>query len=155
MNDDGTIPTNPDPNWLTFNNFRSGDMTAALPGADYADLIGQIDEICNLFCDDDELTVTVRVANQGFAAVADPVEVVLYGITSDGEVELGRTDIQGGIASGIMGSTVMFELSGVDVTTLTNMRVEVDGGDSATDGGAHMECNEENNSATWDQLICP
>jgi hypothetical protein len=154
VNDDGSIPMNPDPNWATFNSFRSGDMTAALPGADYPDLFVNIDDVCTLFCDEGSLTVAGRVGNQGFAHVIKDVEVVLYGETASGDVELGRLTVTGGISSGALRESFEFNLQDVDVEALLDLRLEVDGGNNATDSGAYSECDEENNTHNWGQAIC-
>jgi hypothetical protein len=154
VNDDGTIPRIPDTNWATYNSFRSGDMTAALPGADYPDLIAVIDDVCTLFCDDGELTISARIGNQGFAPVFKDVEIVLYAETAAGDVEWARQMVSGGIDSGGLGESITFEVTGVDLSTVTDLRLEVDGGNSATDGGAYSECDETNNTGAWGKPIC-
>jgi hypothetical protein len=154
VNDDGTIPATPDTNWATFNNFRSGDMTAALPGADYPDLFALIDEVCTLYCSEGELTVIGRVGNQGYAPVFKGVEIVLYAETSAGDLELARMNLSGGIKSGELRENFTFELTGVDTSAILDLRVEVDGGNAAVDDGAYTECDENNNESNWGKPVC-
>lgn len=154
VNDDGTIPATPDTNWATYNNFRSGDMTAALPGADYPDLFALIDDVCTLFCSEGDITVKGRVGNQGYAPVFKDIEVVLYAVTSAGDVELDRLNLTGGINSGSLRESFTFELTGIDTSAILDLRVEVDGGNAAADNGAYTECDETNNAGNWGKPIC-
>ena len=154
VNDNGTIPANPAPNWSSYNNFRSGDMSAALPGADYPDLTATIDEVCSRLCDEGSLTVSVRVSNQGFASVPKDFQLALIAETDAGDVVLETRTISGGVGSGIMRESLVFDLTEIDTEAINDLRLEVDGGDNAPDGGTYMECNEENNSDNWGLAPC-
>ena len=144
----------PEPNWLTFNSFRSGDMTAALPGADYPDLFVNIDDICTLFCKEGNLTVSARIGNQGYAPILKDVQLVLYGETSSGDVELASLTVSGGILPGVLSETVEFVLKGVETSDLSDIRLEVDGGNNAAENSYYDECDEENNAHYWGGTLC-
>ena len=83
VDDDGGIPASPALNWLSYNNFRSGDLTAGQDG-EYPDIIVDIPEVCIFDCDAGFLEVYVRVGNQGYLDAEDGLMVELWGELSDG-----------------------------------------------------------------------
>ncbi len=62
VNDDGSIPTNQPANWLTYNNYRSGD--AGLPPSSWNDLVPEVVDVCTKECPD-TLILVARVWNAG------------------------------------------------------------------------------------------
>ncbi len=76
VNNDGTIPTEQVPNWLTWNNFRAGG-TELGPSHWQADLIVQEPEICTDTCWDDTVVMYVPVANRGLLDAVD-FDVILF-----------------------------------------------------------------------------
>jgi hypothetical protein len=151
VNDDGTIPAVPDQNWLTYNNFRSGDLISGQGGV-FPDLIATIDDVCALECDEGRVLVWARVGNQGYEDVAD-VEVQLIAEGPDGDVIL-ATETVALIESGVMNDMIIFDVLGLDpAVQIDDLRLEIDGGDSSSDG-LFEECDEENNTASWGDTVC-
>ena len=148
VNDDGTIPKNADINWDSYNNFRSGDLIAAT-GGEWPDLVASIDDVCETECDRGRIFVTVRAGNQGHSDVTDPVELVLYAITPDGDKRLTSKTITTGLPAGEMQSGITLEVSGIDGWTLYNLYVVVDPEDEIN------ECDETNNTDEWGGTVCP
>lgn len=64
VEDDGSIPRNPDPFWKSFNNFRTGGTSLGL-GSELADLEPGEPEIC---CGRQELELWIPISNLGLAA---------------------------------------------------------------------------------------
>jgi hypothetical protein len=152
VNDDGTIPTNPDLNWLTYNNFRSGDVTAGQDG-EYADLLVEVPRVCLDDCDEGTLVVYVQVGNKGYLDAEGGTTVVLYGELDDGtEVELARQDVTTSILSGTVEDAIRFDI-GVSAFNPVRVWATVDGGNDAEDG-AYDECDETNNEAIWLENLC-
>ncbi|MFT4974950.1 MAG: hypothetical protein ACI8S6_000833 [Myxococcota bacterium] len=64
INDDGSVPTDPEPNWLSYNSFRSGDMEAG-DGLAVPDFTLDNGDICTLECADGRLLVWIHPGNIG------------------------------------------------------------------------------------------
>ncbi|MBK9648289.1 MAG: VCBS repeat-containing protein [Deltaproteobacteria bacterium] len=152
VNDDGTIPAVADINWATYNNFRSGDLTAGSGGV-FSDLIGTIEEVCEALCDQGRLFVYVRVGNQGYQDIEDEVELTLYADTPEGEKRMTSLVITSGIPAGQMLDSVVFEVSGIEDWDIRDLILKVDGGNESEDS-VETECDETNNEARWGAMVC-
>ncbi len=98
--DDGSIPTDAEPPWLTYNSFRSGDMTPAT-GTGAADLIVSIDELCMESCDSGHVFVDVVLGNAGYSVVTSDVLLSLYAVLTNGdEVLAGETTVTTDVPAG-------------------------------------------------------
>lgn len=83
VNDDGTIPAAPPPNWLSYNNFRSGDLSEP-DGLKAPDLVMLSPDSCVNECSgDDQVTVWVQLGNEGAVPLTAGVTINVYG-TSQG-----------------------------------------------------------------------
>ncbi len=151
VNDDGTIPQYQDTNWLTYNNFRSGDLT---PGVGYSgpDLYAKIEDVCVDECANGNVTVWVEVGNQGYSDVTDPFNIEIIGATDSGDVILDTVSWTVGLVQGHQSDSLSIELTGVP-TPLYDLRVAVDGGNSESLSEIN-ECYETNNEDTWGSIIC-
>ncbi|MDP2311686.1 MAG: VCBS repeat-containing protein [Pseudomonadota bacterium] len=152
VEDDGGIPLYQDPNWLTYNNFRSGDLTPGVSRA-WPDLFVEIEDVCSDACDWGQVTVWYTVANQGYADVTEDVLVDLWGETEVGMMHLGSKVWTADILAGAQSGSDSIELTGVP-TPLLDLVVTIDGGD-ATAFGVVGECYEGNNTDEWNQAVCP
>lgn len=152
VNDDGTIPAHPDRNWLTYNNFRSGDLTAAT-GTAGPDLVPEVVGVCEDECSQGHLYVTVQVSNQGYADIAGPVTVELLGVTSSGRVSLG-TQTLSQVRAGMWEQGLEFEVDDVNSLHLSDLVASVDGGNDVAHGGDWLECDETNNESAWGRAPC-
>ncbi|MSP54157.1 MAG: VCBS repeat-containing protein [Myxococcales bacterium] len=151
VNDDGSIPRDQDTNWLTYNNFRSGDLT---PGVGYSgpDLIATIEDVCVDECVSDNIVVWVTVGNQGYTDVTDPFNIEIIGETDVGEVILSTVAYTAGVVQGYQTDSISVELVGVP-KPLYDVRAEVDGGNSESLSEID-ECYELNNEDTWGAIVC-
>jgi FG-GAP-like repeat len=149
VTDDGGIPANPEANWDSYNNFRSGDLGSGLAGA-YPDLTIQFNDVC----DDDlalgRLTVWGQIGNRGFANVEADIDVKLAADTPEGRKTLGGVTISQDVASGELQSSFTFEVTGID-TTIDALYLMVDGGNSRD--GTTLECVEDNNEDIWTEAV--
>lgn len=152
VEDDGTIPTYPEPNWLSYNNFRSATLRVP-DGYRGPDLIGEIATVCHDQCDAGEVVVWVRLGNQGYGDVETDVEVEVWGTTSSGSSgRLGGVTWTDTLPAGVLSASQEITLRGFDAT-ISELWVEVDGGDDRM-AGVVEECDETNNVAQWNELVC-
>ena len=79
INENGTVPAMTPPNWKTYNNFRSGDLSAA-DGLAAPDLVLVTPESCISTCSaPDELELWVQLGNLGAAPLTAGAVVEVYG----------------------------------------------------------------------------
>lgn len=152
VDDDGGIPRSPDRNWLTYNNFRSGDLA---PGGGYSgpDLVVQVSDVCIDECADERLTVWVVVGNAGFLDVEEDIHLELYGELDNGSLRLlDETTITETIPAGRRLEGVTFALESVP-RGLVDVIAIVDEGNGAG-VGLVTECIEDNNEDPWEENLC-
>ena len=145
VNDDGTIPKSPDLNWLTYNNFRSGDMDAG-DGLKAPDLTVEYGDICELECDQDRLLLWVHPGNLGAADVTDGSELVVNAVIGGSTVEQESIPITEALISGAFHEGLEIELNDPDINTWSQIRVRITTGE--------LECDEDNNVLVVDGPFC-
>ena len=115
VDENGGIPEYPEPNWLSYNNFRSGNLSA-ITGGTKVDLYAEITQVCTDECEEDMLYVLVSVGNQGTIDVDVPVVVDLWGVREDGTKELfTQYTIEDIIPSGVQLAGMNLEVERSDV----------------------------------------
>ena len=152
VEEDGGIPTSADRNWLTYNNFRSGDLA---PGGGYSgpDLVVEVEDVCLDECSERRLTAWVTVGNAGFEDVTTDIDLKLIGILEDGtQQRLGATTVTDTIAAGTELAAIQFDVDPAPAT-LVEIFAKVDQGNDATDGLV-PECIEDNNEHTYNENLC-
>jgi hypothetical protein len=150
VEDDGSIPAHPQPNWLHYNSFRSGDMSTDVGGS-FTDAVLEHSEICVDDCDEGVLQVVVRVGNGGVTQLPAGVGVSLYSV-EDGHVvflESRPTDVA--LAPGETTWAMVFDLDPALVPD-GHLLVRVDDVDGL---GTIDECHEDNNSWETTEAACP
>jgi hypothetical protein len=153
VDDDGGIPANPDPNWLTYNNFRSGDLAAA-NGGSQADLIVEIVDICRDECEEGVLHVWVRIGNRGTLSLGFAIDLELKGRKADGSiVSLGDMRVLPPIISGRFLEAEEFIIERPDIEEFIDLIAIVDNGQQ-NNLGAVIECFENNNQDAWGDNVC-
>ena len=153
VDDDGGIPATADRNWLSYNNFRSGDLAPA-GGYSGPDLIVTVKDVCTDECDDKRLLVWVQIANDGYEDVEDDVTISLYGVMDDGsETLLGDTVVTDSIPAGMSLDSVTFTIDPVPAT-LASVYGKVDFGNNS-DHDIVDECIEDNNEDAYSENLCP
>lgn len=154
VEDDGTIPTNEEPNYLTdgLNNFRQNVQTEGVFNT--SDLVPDDLGADLLYCPE-RYVLRVRVVNLGSAGVNAGVPVGFYRGDPEGEHELlGLSLTEEPLLPG-MSETVTFswETEGEVVTELTFFAVV----DDAEAGGLEVavhECDEDNNVSPPEDVVC-
>jgi hypothetical protein len=146
----GNIPASPAPNWLSYNNFRSGDLGAASGGA-YSDALPEHVEICYDDCDEGRLQVVVRVGNGGVDDMPSGLPISLYGLQGSQANFIESQDTVQTVPAGETTYGMVFEL---DVSSLPTGRLRVVVDD---DNGLEIlqECHEDNNIWETEDASCP
>ena len=149
IEDDGTLPLNPTPNWYEFNNFRSGDLQAR-DGDTQADVYPSIILVCTDECYDNRMTFLVAIGNNGTKDLEEEILIELYGVRNDGtRVLLDIKNYTTGLQSGEQSEGVEFEVMFPQEEDIVDVVVVVDS------FGFIDECNEMNNEAYWGNALCP
>lgn len=152
VEDDATIPTSPDANWDSYNNFRSGDLIPGGEGYSGPDLFPYIHDVCVDECDSGNLTIWYSIGNQGYNDLEEEVAVEFWGETDTGRVLLGSAAWSAALPAGVRSQSESVELTGVP-SLLLDVYVEVDGGADSS-RGVVSECYEDNNVANWGDVLC-
>lgn len=146
--DAGGIPAVPESNWLTYNNFRSGDLSAATGGA-LSDAVPVEIDVCTDECDAGHLYVSVQLGNTGLSALPAGVPVSLYSQTPGGWELIETRWSEGEIDSGLSARGWTFDLDPATVGDTLKLVVDDDNGSERV-----VECNETNNEWIISPL-CP
>ena len=153
VDDDGGIPATADRNWLSYNNFRSGDLAPA-GGYSGPDLIVSVKDVCTDECDRKRLMVWLQIANDGYEDVEEDVTISLYGVMDSGsDVLLADTVVTDSIPAGMSLDSVTFTLDPVPAT-LASVYGKVDFGNNS-DHDIVDECIEDNNEDVYSDNLCP
>jgi hypothetical protein len=149
VNNDSTIPSSPDTNWLSYNNFRSGDLAAASGGA-MSDAVPELVEICTDQCEDGLLRVVFRIGNGGVQALPSGVSASLYARIETGWQLLQTRATAVEILPARTTPGWVFDVDPADVP-LGVLRFVVD--DDGTEGWV-SECHEDNNQIIINDGLC-
>jgi hypothetical protein len=144
INDDATVPASPDVNWLTYNTFRSADMSAA-DGGLLADAVPVLGDICNDECDNGHLYVTVVVGNQGLTDMPAGVPISIW----SGSTWLATLYTDEVVAPGKSTKGLIFDLDPANVTDTLKVKADDDNGNAVLG-----ECNEDNNVLKITKGLC-
>lgn len=134
INEDGTVPADADLNWLSYNNFRSSDVSGNY-GLAAPDLKVDRADICEIDCDEGELWVWVHVGNEGAAPVENAELKVT--ITEQGADRDVTVSPYGLLEEGLYQDAELFRLEADDWAQVSRITFEVQGDD--------LECNPDNN----------
>ena len=150
VNDDGTIPQNPEVNWLSYNSYRSGDMSIDAGGS-FADALLEHAEICMNDCDEGYLQVVVRVGSGGVLDLPAGVSVSLYSLQGARAVFLESRQTEAALAPGETTLAMVFRIDPAMVPE-GRIRVRVDDENGL---GLVDECHEDNNVWETEDAVCP
>ncbi len=140
VNDDGTIPVHPTPNWLTWNSFRAGNSETKV-GLELPDLELGEPSICTEACSQGFVEVYFPIENKGLQNILQ--DVTLYVQTHINSYELETIPFMTAQSVHWIGPYVFSTQEiqqGVVVFVDTPDRIH--------------ECKEENNILLWEALPC-
>jgi hypothetical protein len=150
IENDGQVPTRPEINWESINNFRAGPPISYVFGNQ--NITAKIHDVCSDACGSGEVTVWWSLGNNGTGDVTDDIEVEIIGTTDTGDVILDTVTWTATLTAGYMDASVETHLTGVP-TPLFDIRIEVDGG-SSLDRSQVGECDETDNEIEWGEIVC-
>ncbi len=144
----GAIPEYPDTNWLSYNNFRSGDLAAATGGA-LADAVPVEIDVCTLECEEGRLYLSLALGNSGLSDLPAGVAVSLYTRNGSAWDLLETRTVPDEVESGRHAEGLEFVVDPALVPTALRFVVDDAGG-----AGSLAECIETNN--VWEiDSPCP
>lgn len=143
VNDDGTIPKVPLPNYKAYNNFRSGDL-APPDGTKTPDLTLEVPELCTLECVGDNLVLWVHVGNEGASPLTSGGTLTIDGVVLGQAKQLAVTDLPNVIDAGQYTSAFAYPLDPTDLESIT-LKVVAN----------EQECNDGNNEVVLQGPFCP
>lgn len=149
-NSSGKIPTYPDPNWSSYNNFRSGDLEAGTNTL-FTDAVPVAGDICVDECDQDILWIVFHIGNSGTTELPSGVPASLYAKQGQSWVLLETSESTRAIAPGESDEGILFTVNKNDIPEGELLFVvdDFDGTESI------IECNEENNQLHVLDVECP
>lgn len=142
VNDDGTIPQVPAPNYKAYNNFRSGDLSPP-DGKKTPDAVLEVSAPCLLECKDGKLVLWVNPGNIGASPVTTPTTIEVLGVVNGQGVMLGNQELADIIDPGKYLDAVAFVLDPVGLESIT-VKVSV----------KEQECDLANNTVTLPGPFC-
>jgi hypothetical protein len=150
VNDDGSIPRTPATNWLSYNNYRSGDLAAAAGGA-MSDATVELVEICTEECAAGLLRVVVRIGNGGVQPLPAGVVGSLYARVEGGWslLESKATGVEILPARTTPGWVFNIDPARVPLGVLRFVADDDNGTSWVT------ECHEDNNELIISDGLCP
>jgi hypothetical protein len=148
INDDLSIPSDPESNWPLHNNFRSGDLNPVY-GTDAPDAIPLAD-VCTAECEEGRLIVSVRLGNQGTATLRHDMRMTFYRVTSTDWVPIEVLHISPPIYPGFASDAFEIVIDLVDVGT-DHLAIIVDDDDGLE---TVRECDEANNTLILEDATC-
>lgn len=141
---DGSIPRVPARNWLSFNNFRSSDLSAN-SGRDLPDLRIAKADICEIDCDEGELWVWAHTGNEGMTDVAG-ARVVVTATANGADRQVADYDVAD-LAAGEYSEAVQLVLTGEDWSSVDRLTFEIQSAD--------RDCNPDNDVLVIEGPFCP
>ncbi|MDX2200031.1 MAG: putative Ig domain-containing protein [Phycisphaerae bacterium] len=151
VNDDGTVPRNEEPNWLTppakpFNSFRQNVLNTASPLAAPDATVSRL----SISCDSLPNLVTARIGNGGALSIDAGLPVSFYGSDLTGAMRLvGVVRTQFPLRPGLFEDVSLYLPDAFDCAQPICVAADDPGTDGAEGRGAASgivsECNEANN----------
>jgi hypothetical protein len=150
INDDLSIPTDPEPGFVAHNTWHSA-MADSLSGIG-KDLAGEVLEVCSDECDQGRVYVTFRLLNVSPEDIGEAVNLAVYAEVDGRNELLATTTVEDGLVSGWTTDGLVVEVDGALVSAASSIFVVAD--DDGTGTGALDECSETNNLSRWDGPFC-
>lgn len=153
VNDDLTIPTEPEPSFVHSNTYHSAIMTGA-DSFEVKNLEAEILDVCTDECEGEEgsLWMTVRVNNRGETVVPAGIEMSLFGLSDAGETYLATITVSEEIQPGWSSSSYSIGFFAADIESTSAIVLKVDNDGSGY--GTVLECNENDNVIQSDEANC-
>ena len=148
VEDDATIPATAATNWDTYNSFRAGNLNTE-PGL-AVDLVGEFIDVCELECDGERVVIYVQACNQGSSAMDAPFPITIYA-NRQGQLTWLATTYVDPLVAGTASFGIRFEFEPDEVAG-ASLVLAVD--DDGSGDGEVFECDESNNMALWEDLLC-
>lgn len=145
VTDGGGIPAAPVANWLSTNNFRSGDLRGAT-GTDAPDVRVTLADTCEIECGEDRLWLWLHLGNAGLADLRNGATLELRADVDGTPQVLETLSISEVLTAGRMAESLQFQLEDPGIPSWDAIEAEV--------VPAEPECNPDNNVLRIDGPFC-
>ena len=145
VEEDGSLPASPIPNWEGENNFRAGESVATVQS-----LYPVVRSVCSEECASDTVWIWYSIANSGFYEMTGSVYVDIWAVTDTGVEYLTSDTYVGTLSPGMMTPGEFLELRDVP-RPMRDIQVRVTG----TSHPEIEDCQESDDIALWNAEVCP
>ena len=144
IDENGQLPTAPEPNWKGANNFRAGETVAIVQS-----LYPVVRGVCSDECAEDTVWIWYSIANSGWYELSGNVEIDIYGVTDTGVKYITSDTYVGTISPGELTYGEFIELRNVP-QPLLDIQVRIVG----TSNPDIEDCQESDDITYWESPIC-
>lgn len=149
INQDGSIPSQPEPPWQVYNVYRARPTEDAIA----VDLFAEVTDICFAGCEPDHIVkIVVQPSNQGATSVQAGIPVSLFRKDDSSLTFLAQGQTIDRIEAGRSGEGIEFEVRVEDIDGADALVVRAD--DWGSGFGAIEECDEWNNGVEFTDILC-
>ena len=149
VNEDGTVPRNPEPSWSRYGVFR-GRLASMDSHPLGVDLTVSLHEVCVEDCADGPVVLSLQVTNHGSLPVADGTSLAVYAVEGGTLRNVANARLPA-LAPATAADGFLLELAPADIGP-GGLRVVVD--DDGAGAGSVREVDEDNNVAEWAVSPC-
>jgi hypothetical protein len=128
VNDDGTIPVDPEKSWEQLNSFRSADLTSG-DGLSAPDLGIATVDLCEAECAADRLVLRVQAANRGAVDLLVPIRYTVYAVTGGTRTVVAEVDGPASLAAGVTADSDTLVVEGFGGADSVVVRIDSDEAD--------------------------
>jgi hypothetical protein len=144
------IPSPAVANWPQYNSFRAGTLVNLGHGL-LPDAVPLIDGVCMDDCSENQLSVVVRLGNEGMDPLPADTQLTLYA-TRDGREEVLYTSALGALV--LPGQTSPGVMIALDSAQTAGAQLHLVADDDGQGAGWVIECNEDNNQSEPLETAC-
>lgn len=149
INQDGSVPSQPEPPWLAYNVYRARPTE----DANAIDMYAQITDICFGGCEPEDIVrVAAQLFNQGQTHVREGIPLSLYRKDGNSLSFIAQVTTEERVDSGTGGVGVEFETTVQAIEGADSLVVRAD--DWGSGVGVIDECDEWNNGISFSDLQC-
>jgi hypothetical protein len=145
-----TIPTNPEPSFVHSNTWHSAIAEPGVPVV--ANIDTEVLDLCTEECDNQTVWLTVRIRNRGQLDIGAGINLTVYAESSTGINAIATTTLNTPLPIGWASESIEIQLDAALLTDATNLWVVSD--DNGMGTGLIQECSEQDNRIVVDGPFC-
>ena len=151
INDDLSIPTLPQPSFMTGNTWHSA-LSSYSSGEGLVNLEPRDLDICLDDCASETVFLTFRVYNSAPTDLNDSFFVTIFAVGDSGEIALEKVEVTQSIPAGWTSDTITISLNSALLVDAEQLHISLD--DDGLGSGLLEECSEYDNHAYYNGPFC-